>query len=415
MIFPNICIIVPTRERADTLVHTLRTCVQQEYSNLQILVCDNFSQDNTKDVVDSFHDIRIKYIRTERRLTMTDNWEFAISHVNADFVTILGDDDGFLPNSITDLVDLLMIHHQKIITWSKAEYCWPNHIDPNLKGFISVPLRNKLVKVKSETALKHIYKNLLSYNHGPCIYNSIVSMECIIKIIQRDGFLFQSGCPDVYSSLALASVTEDYLYSTRPFSINGASAHSNGTSQIRIDLDSTASDLFQKEIDVSAVEFLKIRGSINSAIADSLINFSTKVNIITPKINYKKIFKRIYNDLSRTPGAIASNQASLKKLADKYKIQKYCESLFQKNINNPSDSDKQKLSLINTSIVMYADTVIFWGDRFDIKEVNLASIFIGKILGKYVQPSEIIQYSLLARIMTRMIQKIAGFKYCLEM
>ncbi|RYZ29021.1 MAG: glycosyltransferase, partial [Sphingobacteriales bacterium] len=74
-------VVVPTRERADTLLHTLRTCVTQNYDNLTILVSDNCSQDTTEEVVRSFNDPRIQYVNTGKRLSMSHNWEFALSQV----------------------------------------------------------------------------------------------------------------------------------------------------------------------------------------------------------------------------------------------------------------------------------------------------------------------------------------------
>jgi glycosyltransferase involved in cell wall biosynthesis len=41
-------VIVPTRERADTLYYPLQTLVRQRYNNFEILVSDNFSQGNTE-------------------------------------------------------------------------------------------------------------------------------------------------------------------------------------------------------------------------------------------------------------------------------------------------------------------------------------------------------------------------------
>ena len=70
-------IIVPTRERADILIHTLRTCTMQDYDRLSILVSDNYSQDDTRAVVDSLRDPRIKYINPGRRLSMAHHYEFA--------------------------------------------------------------------------------------------------------------------------------------------------------------------------------------------------------------------------------------------------------------------------------------------------------------------------------------------------
>ena len=57
-------VIIPTRERSDTLQSSLKTCVGQDYDNLEIIVSDNFSTDNTREVVESFDDPRIRYINT---------------------------------------------------------------------------------------------------------------------------------------------------------------------------------------------------------------------------------------------------------------------------------------------------------------------------------------------------------------
>ena len=70
-------IIIPTRERCDTLYHTIRTCLNQTYKNYEIIVSDNFSQDDTKKIVTSFDDKRITYINTGKRCSMSENFEFA--------------------------------------------------------------------------------------------------------------------------------------------------------------------------------------------------------------------------------------------------------------------------------------------------------------------------------------------------
>ncbi|OZA21859.1 MAG: hypothetical protein B7X93_13530 [Hydrogenophilales bacterium 17-61-9] len=80
-------IIIPTRERADVLSGSLKTALMQEYDNLEILVSDNFSSDHTRDVVASFNDPRIRYVNTGKRLSMSHNWEFALSHVDGGWLT----------------------------------------------------------------------------------------------------------------------------------------------------------------------------------------------------------------------------------------------------------------------------------------------------------------------------------------
>ncbi|MGZ8158598.1 MAG: glycosyltransferase family 2 protein, partial [Methylobacter sp.] len=62
-------VIIPTRDRAETLEATLRTCLRQTYENFEIIVSDNCSGDNTKEIVDGLHDPRIRYINPGRRLS----------------------------------------------------------------------------------------------------------------------------------------------------------------------------------------------------------------------------------------------------------------------------------------------------------------------------------------------------------
>ena len=87
------------KNRCETLHWAMKTCLQSTYPALSLIVSDNCSTDNTFAVVSSFNDSRVKYYCTPQALSMTANWEFALSKVEDGFVTILGDDDGFLPDS----------------------------------------------------------------------------------------------------------------------------------------------------------------------------------------------------------------------------------------------------------------------------------------------------------------------------
>src|SRR5207249_11251736 len=93
-------VIIPTRERADTLGPCLRPVVHQNYDNLEILVSDNFSQDCTEQVVRAIGDSRLKYINTGRHGRMSANFMIVISHIKDGLFIYLGDDDSLLPNAL---------------------------------------------------------------------------------------------------------------------------------------------------------------------------------------------------------------------------------------------------------------------------------------------------------------------------
>ena len=155
----KLTIIVPTRERCETLPYTLKTCIAQNYDNLEILVSDNHSKDKTKEVLDSFDDERIKYINTGQRLCMSHNWEFALNHVTEGYVFFLGDDDGILPNAVNEINNLINDTNFKAINWRSDEFLWANHSNRNRAGLLKVSLNDKYHVYSGKEELQKTLKN----------------------------------------------------------------------------------------------------------------------------------------------------------------------------------------------------------------------------------------------------------------
>jgi glycosyltransferase involved in cell wall biosynthesis len=220
-------VVIPTRQRCRTLTSTLRTCVEQDL-DMEILVSDNASQDATRDVVHGFRDPRIRYVNTGRRVGMSLNWDFALAHVTGDLVTYIGDDDGLLPNALRDVADLLALTKAPAIAWQKAEYCWPDHPNPDLVDWLGVPTENRLLRHPSRESLRGALNAIIGYNRLPCLYNGFVPKTALDRLRDASGRLFHSATPDVYSAFAVPSAIPWWLFSTRPFSVNGASGASNG-------------------------------------------------------------------------------------------------------------------------------------------------------------------------------------------
>ena len=263
-------VIIPTRERADTLMWTLKTCGEQDYENLNIIVCDNFSNDNTEEVVKSFKDNRITYINTGRRLSMTQNWNHALSYVSDGYVTILGDDDGLLPESINKISAILSDKNISAFSWLKADYSWPNHINHDSRNNLSIPLEQGLIDMPAKKVLRDASLYLLSYSRTPTLYNSFVDYRVIESVRKKSGTVLRSAAPDVYSGIALLSEIENYLISMQPYSVNGASSHSNGTST-RSTANKDAANKYQSELRPEETEQLGlVFDSIFSVVGESI-------------------------------------------------------------------------------------------------------------------------------------------------
>lgn len=235
---PQITVIIPTRERPDTLDKSLKTLISQDYDNLQIIVSDNFSCDNTEDVVHSYNDVRIKYLNTGKRLSMSHNWEFALTNVADGWVTILGDDDGLLPASLNKVSEIIQSTDIQAIRSKTCVYAWPSLLGKEY-GLLEIPLRTGYEVRDSKTWLLKVMNGQVHYNELPMLYNGGFIAIGVLKAIKRKtGAFYQSCSPDVYSAISISSVADQYIYSHEPFAINGSSGYSTGASIMALDAKS---------------------------------------------------------------------------------------------------------------------------------------------------------------------------------
>jgi glycosyltransferase involved in cell wall biosynthesis len=222
-------IVIPTRERADTLVHTIASVLAQDYKNYEILISDNASQDNTSTLVAEFNDSRIRYVNTQVRLSMSHNWEFALNHVDDGWITFLGDDDALLPGALATVEKIIEETGTLAIRSNGCGYTWPSLLDGDY-GNLSLRLGNGYRRMNSARSLSRVMNGELHYNMLPMLYNGgFVDLSLIIRAKALTHRFYLSMTPDVYSAMVFALLTDEYIYSNEPLAINGASHHSGGT------------------------------------------------------------------------------------------------------------------------------------------------------------------------------------------
>jgi glycosyltransferase involved in cell wall biosynthesis len=230
---PHITVIIPTRERADVLEKSLKTCINQDYDNMTIIVSDNFSVDNTKEIALGVNDKRVRYLNTGRRLSMSHNYEFALSHAADGWVTIIGDDDGLLPGSIARVADIVRSIGLHAIRSDTCLYRWPELLGADV-GTLAVPLKHGYRVRKSQEWLSAVMAGRTLYSNLPMLSSGgFARVSKLLEIKAKPGKFYHSCIPDVFSAIALASVIDEYVYSYEPFAIDGVSAHSTGTSLVK--------------------------------------------------------------------------------------------------------------------------------------------------------------------------------------
>ena len=91
---PLVSIGIPTYNRASRyLRETLASALAQSYPNLEIVVADNCSTDNTRTLVEGYRDPRIRYFRHDPGLKPNDNFNFCLQQAKGAYFLLLHDDD----------------------------------------------------------------------------------------------------------------------------------------------------------------------------------------------------------------------------------------------------------------------------------------------------------------------------------
>lgn len=227
----KITVAIPTISgREKYLASALRTCVEQDYDNLEIVVSDNSSGEALA-IVNSFKDERIKYIRPGKYLSMSAHWDFMVTHFTGDIVTIIGDDDGLMPGALHRVSNIVHAHGLFPVQHALVNYCWPDFPDKescNKFWFIQPPGCASRLE-ESRDFLIDLCRAKSHYIHGPMIYHNFIPSE-VVKELNSNGSMFHRCSPDIYSSISIALHTEKFIKTQDVLTISGQGARANGAS-----------------------------------------------------------------------------------------------------------------------------------------------------------------------------------------
>jgi glycosyltransferase involved in cell wall biosynthesis len=243
-------IIIPTRNRAETLRHALATCTSQGYADLEIIVSDNCSADDTEAVVRGARDPRVKYLRTPRRFSMTGNFEFALAHVRDGFVGIMGDDDGLMPGAIERASHFLESSGLTALTSVLAFYRWPSApATMRNTGALQYCKHGDSIRDSRDYMKRSLEGSGAYYIHDlPSLYYGFAHVS-LLRPTSDDRF-FHSITPDAYSAFAIALQVPKYGYLGSPLFVVGASGRSNGVSNLEASANRAEANAFQAENDL---------------------------------------------------------------------------------------------------------------------------------------------------------------------
>ena len=105
--FPLVSVVLPTHNRSRWLRDAISSVLGQTSRSLELLVVDDASDDDTREVVASFQDPRLRYLRNETNRKLSASRNRGIREARGEWIAFLDDDDVWLPEKLEKQLALL--------------------------------------------------------------------------------------------------------------------------------------------------------------------------------------------------------------------------------------------------------------------------------------------------------------------
>src|ERR1041385_4667838 len=140
----KVSIVLPTYNGAKYLRQSIDSCLNQTYPNIELVIVDDGSQDNTPEIIKSYNDARIKYIRNDTNQRLPRSLNIGFAKTTGDYLTWTSDDNFYAPEAIELMLNFLC--------GQKADFVYCDYYSFRAENTIDL----KLVKLAAKPSFRYI-------------------------------------------------------------------------------------------------------------------------------------------------------------------------------------------------------------------------------------------------------------------
>lgn len=195
---PVVSVITPTYNHAAKLKGCIQSVLAQTFKNWEMIIVNNYSEDNTIEVVESFQDPRLKLINFHNHGVIAASRNKAIRSARGNLIAFLDSDDRWYPKKLAHAFRAMQT----------ADLCFH---DLNLDYGESLG-RLKRRKLRGRQLRRPVFRDLLLYKTP--LYNSSITVHR--SFIEQVGYISEErgliGAEDTDLWLKIARKTENFQY-----------------------------------------------------------------------------------------------------------------------------------------------------------------------------------------------------------
>ena len=174
----KISIIIPTYNREKLILNTLKSCLNQTYNNIEILIIDDCSTDNTKSIINIIRDDRIKYVSLKKNNGASYARNVGIHLSKGKYIAFQDSDDVFHKDKLKKQINNLRKYN------SDLDFC-------KISVIINDDKKYYIPKKKTEKSILNgnLYDELLTNG------NFISTQSILVKKSYIKKYLFDTKLP----------------------------------------------------------------------------------------------------------------------------------------------------------------------------------------------------------------------------
>jgi glycosyltransferase involved in cell wall biosynthesis len=224
---PLFSIVIPTYNRQDLVPYAIQSVLWQNFGDYELIVCDNYSTDNTFAAVNQFKDSRIKYIRTPQHFVIADSFEFSRKHAKGKMVLMMSDDDALVPTALESFYEEIRQHDAEFIFSQVAEY--RDSSFPGLERNIldCPPFSGVRRIVQQDEFLSTLFSFTLAFSMHPSSF--VFSSALANRIANRTGRFFQTNGIEFFAWPVAAILSNKIVFIDLPLVVVGRTQKSWGS------------------------------------------------------------------------------------------------------------------------------------------------------------------------------------------
>lgn len=232
----TVSIVIPTRNRNELVRQALHTVLNQAYGHWECCIFDNGSDIPVAETLSDIRDERVRVVRSESFLPVTDSWNRAIDLATGDYVTLIGDDDGFAPiylNAITFMIDrhcrpdfiysgFYQFFHPGVAPWEPSGYV------ADVRSGFFFRHEKDFFRLDEARATQAVRGSLQFRRNFTFNMQAFCFEKTFLDAVRHDGRVFHSPFPDYYLANVAFGLGKRITVAPKPISVAGVSRKSFG-------------------------------------------------------------------------------------------------------------------------------------------------------------------------------------------